>query len=114
MLPDKCDEMDEREWTWFGSESESIKIPSYKFPLISNIQNFLPKLYDHLLQRLLHDGKEITNDDWSQLIIQNNQIYCHKAVRINYTTYDNRREQDFINPRTHSDIMVLSDDHDAK
>ena len=28
--------------------------------------------------------------------------------------YDNRREQDFINPRTHSDVMVLADDHDAK
>lgn len=60
------------------------------------------------------DGEEITTDDRSRLIIQNNQIYCHKAVRINYTTYDNRREQDFINPRTHSDVMVLSDDHDAK
>ena len=69
---------------------------------------------DHLLQRLLPDGEEITTEDRSRLIIQNNQIYCHKAVRINYTTYDNRREQDFINPRTHSDVMVLSDEDDVK
>ncbi|THU76429.1 hypothetical protein K435DRAFT_813415 [Dendrothele bispora CBS 962.96] len=31
-----------------------------------------------------------------------------KVVRINYTTYDLRRNQDSINPRTHPDIMVLS------
>ncbi|KAG6821859.1 hypothetical protein H0H92_000462, partial [Tricholoma furcatifolium] len=37
-------------------------------------------------------------------------MYYHKALRINFTTYDNRRDQDTINPRTHSDIMVLSND----
>jgi hypothetical protein len=40
----------------------------------------------------------------------NNVIYAHKALRINFTTYDNRRDQDTINPRTHSDIMMLSRD----
>lgn len=29
-------------------------------------------------------------------------------MRVNYTTYDLRREQDTINPRTRADIMVLS------
>jgi len=29
-------------------------------------------------------------------------------MRVNYTTYDMRRDQDTINPRTHSDVMVLS------
>jgi hypothetical protein len=40
----------------------------------------------------------------------NNVIYAHKALRINFTTYDNRRDQDTINPRTHSDIMMLAKD----
>jgi len=38
----------------------------------------------------------------------NNRIYSHKVLRVNYTTYDMRREQDSLNPRTHPDIMVLS------
>jgi hypothetical protein len=29
-------------------------------------------------------------------------------MRVNYTTYDVRRDQDSLNPRTHSDVMVLS------
>jgi hypothetical protein len=41
-------------------------------------------------------------------MILNNRIYSHKVLRINYTTYDMRREQDSLNPRTHADIMVLS------
>ena len=40
--------------------------------------------------------------------IENGFLYRHQVLRINYTTYDMRREQDSINPRTHPDIMVLS------
>jgi hypothetical protein len=44
------------------------------------------------------------------VIIENDTIYRHKVLRVNYTTYDLRRAQDSLNPRTpgHSDIMVLS------
>lgn len=31
-----------------------------------------------------------------------------RTLQVHYTTYDLRREYDTINPRTHSDIMVLS------
>ena len=44
------------------------------------------------------------------LKLVNDRIYRHKVLRINYTTYDVRRSQDSLNPRTHGDIMVLSDD----
>ncbi|KAF5366078.1 hypothetical protein D9757_012372 [Collybiopsis confluens] len=37
-------------------------------------------------------------------------MYVHKVLRVNYTTYDQRRCQDSINPRTHSDIMLSSPD----
>ena len=37
------------------------------------------------------------------------RMYSHNIMRINYTTYDVRRAQDSINPRTnHRDIMLLS------
>lgn len=33
---------------------------------------------------------------------------------MNYTTYDIRREQDSLNPRTHSDVMMLAPVDDVK
>lgn len=41
-------------------------------------------------------------------------MYEHKVLRVNYTTYDMRVEQDSLNPRTRSDIIVLapSEEHD--
>jgi hypothetical protein len=41
----------------------------------------------------------------------NDQTYQHKVLQINYTTYNVRRSQDSLNPCTHSDIMLLSQDH---
>jgi hypothetical protein len=46
------------------------------------------------------------------LLIENNKIYHHQVLRSNYTTYDIRRNQDSINPRTHSDVMILADDEE--
>ena len=43
----------------------------------------------------------------------NNRIYRHQVLRVNYTTYNIRRAQDSLNPRTQSDIMVLSRDDDT-
>lgn len=42
------------------------------------------------------------------VVILNDRMYRHKVLRVNYTTYDLRRAQDSLNPRTHADIMVLS------
>jgi hypothetical protein len=44
------------------------------------------------------------------LKLVNDRIYQHKVLRINYTTYNLRRSQDSLNPRTHGDIIVLSQD----
>ena len=40
-------------------------------------------------------------------------MYQHKVLRVNYTWYDMRRDQDSINPRTHPDIMMLAPDDAA-
>ena len=73
------------------------------------MQNFLPNLKDHLLARITENPEESFSDqDCRQLLIYNNQIFSHKTLRTNFTTYDCRRDQDTINMRTHSDIMVLA------
>ncbi|KAG0701627.1 hypothetical protein DFH29DRAFT_1000035 [Suillus ampliporus] len=75
--------------------------------------DFLPQLQDHILARLLgrnYDGDEssFSSAERSRLTFINDRIYRHKVIRINYTTYDLRQDQDSLNPRIHVDVMVLS------
>jgi hypothetical protein len=48
-----------------------------------------------------------------EVIIENNKIYVLSTARFNYTSYDARRLQDVVNPRSHPDIMVLSHEDDT-
>jgi hypothetical protein len=55
-------------------------------------------------------------DDFSKVFFKSDRIYKHNLLRINHTTYDVRRSQDVINPRTsRRDIMLLADNtgHDS-
>ncbi|KAI0264767.1 hypothetical protein BC834DRAFT_970691 [Gloeopeniophorella convolvens] len=77
------------------------------------LEGFNGLLKDHLLQRLLDadfdgDEHERSEEERGNIFIVNDRIFKHKVLRINYTSYDVRRQQDSINPRTHADIMVLS------
>ena len=45
-----------------------------------------------------------------QIHIRKTRIYVHQVMRVNYTTYDMRRNQDSVSPRSHPDIMVLAPD----
>jgi alpha-D-ribose 1-methylphosphonate 5-triphosphate synthase subunit PhnL len=75
-------------------------------------------LRSHLLARLTlprnqWSDAEFSARDLRRIVIQRHTIYRHKVLRVNYTTYDMRREQDSINPRTtHCDIMLLSHETD--
>jgi hypothetical protein len=77
----------------------------------NSLQHFLPALKNHLLARTR--GIPYTGEDPSysiaeqlELTIVNNMIYSHQVVRFHYTTYDMRRKQDSVNPRSHADIML--------
>ncbi|KIM52691.1 hypothetical protein SCLCIDRAFT_140540 [Scleroderma citrinum Foug A] len=78
------------------------------------LEGFLPKLKNHILGCLIpgskaNDGdKEFTLAQCNALHLINNRIYCHKVLRINYTTYDLCQAQDSLNPQMHLDVMVLS------
>lgn len=67
---------------------------------------------DHLLARILHheydgDDNPFSEAQRAEVQIRGCKLYQHKVLRVNYTTYDLRREQDSINPRTQPNIMVL-------
>ncbi len=75
---------------------------------------------DHLLARLkgleLFDGDEhvFSDEERCSLVLENEAIYRHKILRVNYTTYDLRRDQDSVNPRTHADVMVAAHEDDEE
>ena len=97
------------------------------------LQDFIPKLKSHLLPRVQailkqealledigstpphgslspsedHDRTE--SEEANSIYLKNDRIYEHNIVKINYTTYDTRRSQDILNPKTRCrDVMVLA------
>jgi hypothetical protein len=43
------------------------------------------------------------------ILIRHDRMYVHKVLKVNYTTYDMRQDQDVLNPGTsHCNIMVLA------
>ncbi|KAK7016580.1 hypothetical protein R3P38DRAFT_3321043 [Favolaschia claudopus] len=83
------------------------------FPDDPALETFLDDLKSHLLSRLLGipysgDETEYSDQDLADVNIIRQRLYTHKILRINYTTYDLRRDQDTINTRSHPDIMVLA------
>ena len=78
-----------------------------------DIQDFIPRLKDHLLAHvrgLAYNGDEydFSNMDCHCVIIANNRIFEHAYLQINYTTYNLRHDQDSISALSHPDIMLLS------
>lgn len=53
------------------------------------------------------DEHQFTPEELGTVCISGDTLYRHKVLRVNYTTYDMRRAQDSLNPRTHADFMVL-------
>jgi len=83
--------------------------------------HLLPRIRSHLqgqnLQSDLKTPSSCGSDPSSSeaqtelnfVLFKDNRIYSHKLARIYYTTYDMRRSEDVINPRTsHCDIMLLA------
>ena len=83
------------------------------------LQNFLPKLKNHLLSCLIsgkYDGDEMefTAHQRNMISFIQNRIYHRKVLWVNYTTYDLCKAQDALNPCTHADIMVLAHEDESE
>ncbi|KAG2737076.1 hypothetical protein P692DRAFT_20695012, partial [Suillus brevipes Sb2] len=84
------------------------------------IKDFLPRLKTHILERLDagtpgFPAKDPTHadNDRDSILFKRNRIYHHNLARFNFTSYDVRRSQDVINPKTpHCNIMLLQRDLD--
>ncbi|KAF9464233.1 hypothetical protein BDZ94DRAFT_1216685 [Collybia nuda] len=73
-----------------------------------------PSKLSHLLGRLLErdfegdEDPQFLDEERNSLRIIGDRIYAVKVLRINHTTYDIRRDQDSMNPRTHCNVMLHS------
>lgn len=86
------------------------------------LQGFLPKLKHHVLSRILtalrarapelqSNALPLSPDDVdsSHVLFKHDRIYHHNIMRVNYTTYDVRREEDVLHHFTcQHNIMVLA------
>ncbi|KAF7293673.1 hypothetical protein MIND_01147300 [Mycena indigotica] len=78
------------------------------------LKNFVLNLKAHLRCRLLDleesDDMPFSQDDLIKVVIEKELLYTHATMRVNYTTYDVRRDQDMLNPRTRKFFMVHAQD----
>lgn len=52
-----------------------------------------------------------TEGSWEKVLLRHNRIYTHRTMRINFTTYDIRREEDVINTQgQRNNVMLLNRD----
>ena len=59
---------------------------------------------------LEYDGgeNEFAATEQNHIVISKQMIYRHKALRVNYTTYDMRRNQDYLIPGINANIMLIA------
>ncbi|KJA23581.1 hypothetical protein HYPSUDRAFT_101562, partial [Hypholoma sublateritium FD-334 SS-4] len=84
-------------------------------------KDFTNRLKEHLFPRILAQlevdtpsfesgGPTLAETARDAIMIKDNRVFNHKLARFYHTTYDVRRSEDVINPRTsHCDIMLLAD-----
>ncbi|TFK81828.1 hypothetical protein K466DRAFT_648231 [Polyporus arcularius HHB13444] len=78
-----------------------------------SFKDFSSQLDSHVFQRLealagRPTSRDPTPEECINVRIDRGRLYIHKITRVNWTSYDMRREQDSINPRMHADIMMLA------
>ncbi|KAG9123570.1 hypothetical protein FRC07_014709, partial [Ceratobasidium sp. 392] len=75
---------------------------------------FLPRLRSHLIARIsggrYQDELDHDTSDISDIQFQYERIYAHQTLRLHYTTYNVRRDQDTVNPSTAKRFIVLRSD----
>ena len=123
---DTCNKIQLQQWPKRNESDPALQVRSraslFYFLCQFVFQDFLPRLKNHFLSRLLelkYDGGELNFSalDRRAVIIENfGVLYRHKVLRVNYTTYDLRRTIDSLNPCVpgHADVMVLSPENEEE
>ncbi|TFK94497.1 hypothetical protein K466DRAFT_476226 [Polyporus arcularius HHB13444] len=78
-----------------------------------SFNDFRSMLDTHIFQRLealagRPTSREPTSEERRSIRVEKDLMWLHKVMRVNWTSYDMRRDQSSVNPRTHPDIMMLA------
>ncbi|KAJ3518588.1 hypothetical protein NMY22_g13601 [Coprinellus aureogranulatus] len=87
--------------------------------------HFVRNLKAHLLPRFIRglnpnlEGQALQDTiqalDWSNIVFKDDRLYTHKIMRIKYTTYDARRDEDIIHLDTpQCNVMFLDQSYSYK
>lgn len=76
-------------------------------------QDFLPKLQHHFLPRIAEKlgfhSQAIPESDATFVVISDHRLFNHQLLRLYYTTYDVRREEDVVHVDTpQCNVMLLN------
>ncbi|KAG8733926.1 hypothetical protein FRC10_012061 [Ceratobasidium sp. 414] len=82
----------------------------------STVKFFYPQLKQHLLTRIqgIADGANFSESELVQLSFHQGQMYWHKTLHINYTSYDVLRQQDVLNAGTPNCFVMLPAETNGK
>ena len=89
-----------------------VPLPSY---LPTALKGFETMLRNYILRWTSDLDPDVTSyshftdEDRCHVNILGNTLYCHKTLKLRYTTYDMQKGEDMMYQRLHPDIMVLSD-----
>ncbi|KAG8692955.1 hypothetical protein FRC09_010842, partial [Ceratobasidium sp. 395] len=72
-----------------------------------SVKFFMRQLKEHLLARALGVAAPT---ELGRLTLVNDRIYTHATLRLNYTSYDVRRQHDIVNPNTPCRYILLPND----
>ncbi|TEB23729.1 hypothetical protein FA13DRAFT_1797775 [Coprinellus micaceus] len=118
------DTPDDRSFQFSMSESQNHPIDIFNLIKAQRgnpaYKNFLPKLQDHLLGRKLgraFDGdnhNDFSDEDRNTLHIYGEKIYQVGTCTFYFTTYDNRRDFDVVNPTSRPDVMARSQEDNRR
>lgn len=78
-----------------------------------SVENFLPKLKEHLFNRLFPLPEQRQNKLTRNVNIIQDKLYQHNKLQVYYTAYNTRREMDSVNPRDKPEIMISRFDRQA-
>lgn len=84
--------------------------------MLDDFQDFLPKIRKHLLPRLVEklgiQPGAIPESEAVFVVFQDNRIFNHQILRLIYTTYDVRRDEDVIHVDTpQQNVMLINRDY---
>ncbi|EUC56392.1 hypothetical protein RSOL_175040 [Rhizoctonia solani AG-3 Rhs1AP] len=98
------------------SQKNQILLPSWLGTHCTDpaVKDFLPRLRSHLLARLeggrYEDEVTRSSSELVKIQFQHDRIYAHQTLKIHYTTYDMRRNQDTINSSTSKCFIIVASD----